>query len=144
MPTPTPVTEAVPQPGKRKTTRKKKLSDDIKEKVKVIRQRKKVLTEADKAKAEIKKGKVISKPDRKPTKPQVKAAKEEEITRARTAGRELKTKLKEENKSTLKEQVAKRVREIKSFKKKVATFEELQEVAPRGRKPEGTSIKDFR
>ena len=143
-PTPKPVTEAVPQPGKRKTTRKKKLSDDIKQKVKVIRQRKKIVTEADKLKAKIKKGEVISKPNRKPTGPQIKAAKDEEITRARVAGKELKTKLKEENKSTLKEQVAKRVREIKFFKKKVATFEELQEVTPRGRKPKGTSIKDFR
>ena len=52
---PTPVTETVPQPVKRKITRKKKLSEDIKEKVKVIRQRKKVVTEADKLKAKIKK-----------------------------------------------------------------------------------------
>jgi len=128
-----------------KTYRKRTgIKEDIKGRVRKIRERKKVVTEEDKAKAKIKEGKVISKPDRKPTKPQIKAAKEEEITRAKTAGRELKTKLKEENKSTLKEQVAKRVREIKFFKKKVATFEELQEVAPRGRKPEGTSIKDFR
>ena len=143
-PTPKPVTEAVPQPGKRKTTRKKKLSEDIKEKVKVIRQRKKIVTEADKAKAKIKEGKVISKPDRKPTKPQVKAAEQEKITRARVAGKELKTKIKEENKLTLKGQIAKRIREIKFFKKRVATFKDLQDITPRGRKVEGTSLQDFR
>ncbi len=128
-----------------KTYRKRTgITEDIKGRVKKIRGRKEVVTEADKAKAEIKKGKVISKSNRKPTGPQIKAAEQEKITRARVAGKELKTKLKEENKSTLKEQIAKRIREIKSFKKRVATFEELQDVSPRGRKIKGTSLQDFR
>ena len=137
-------TEAVPQPVKRKTTRKKKLSEDIKETVKVIRRRKKVVTEADKAKAEIKKGKVISKPDRKPTKPQIKAEKQKELTRAKAEGQKLKDKLRDDSKLILREQIAKRIREIKYFKKRVATFKDLQDITPRGRKPEGTSLQDFR
>ena len=141
---PTPVTETVPQPVKRKITRKKKLSEDIKEKVKVIRQRKKVVTEADKAKAKIKEGKVISKPDRKPTKPQVKAEKRKELTRAKVEGQKLKERLRDDNKLVLKEQIAKRIREIKYFKKRVATFKDLQDITPRSKKPEGTSLQDFR